>query len=213
MRSLSLVLLFVIAPFWCPRLCGQAPRAANLQVGHDAWTFKEGAPEDVLALAQTADGFLWLGTPTGLFRFDGSRFEPFHSPFGDQLLSTNIYSLFAPPSGGLWIGYAFGGFSFLNNGRVTNFGGEMASSTGTVRNFAQDQDGILWAATTSGLWRLDHSSWQRIGAEWNVPLGAVGEVGCDRQRMLWILTGHRILCHETAILPFAGNQEIPGGRD
>jgi ligand-binding sensor domain-containing protein len=104
------------------------------------------------------------------------------------ILSTNIYSLFAPPSGGLWIGYAFGGFSFLNNGRVINFGGEMASSTGTVRNFAQDQDGILWAATTSGLWRLDHSSWQRIGAEWNVPLGAVGEVGCDRQRMLWILT-------------------------
>jgi len=82
-------------------LFGQASCAANLQVGHDVWTFKEGAPEDVIALAQTADGFLWLGTPTGLVRFDGTRFEPFHSPFGDKLLSTNIYSLLAAPSGGL----------------------------------------------------------------------------------------------------------------
>ena len=158
------------------------------QIGHDTWAFKEGAPESVSALAQTADGFLWLGTPTGLFRFDGTRFEPFRSPFGDQLLSTNVYSLFAPPSGGLWVGYLFGGFSFLNNGRVTNFGGDIASSTGTVRNFAQDRDGIIWAATTSGPWRYDHSSWQHIGAEWNVPPGAVGEVGFDREGILWILT-------------------------
>jgi hypothetical protein len=39
---------------------------------------------DVSALAQTADGFPRLGTPTGLPLFDGTRFEPFHSPFGDQ---------------------------------------------------------------------------------------------------------------------------------
>ena len=170
-------------------LFGQAHSAAKLQVGHDVWTFKDGAPEDVIALAQTADGLLWLGTPTGLFRFDGARFEPLHSPFGDKLLSTNIYSLFAAPSGGLWIGYTFGGFSFLKDGRVTNYSGGSASSTGTVQRFAQDQDGILWAATTSGLWRFDHSNWERLGAEWNAPLGNVGEVGFDREGTLWALTG------------------------
>jgi ligand-binding sensor domain-containing protein len=102
------------------------------------------APESVVGLAQTSDGFLWLGTPTGLFRFDGTRFELFHSSFGDQLLSTNIVALFAPPSGGLWVGYAFGGFSFLKNDRVTNYD-ETASATGSVWNFTQDK------ATTSGL--------------------------------------------------------------
>lgn len=183
-----LLLVLFLTALQSPLLFGQASSAANLQVGHDVWTFKEGAPEDVTALAQTVDGFLWLGAPTGLFRFDGTRFEPFRSLFGDKLLSTNIYSLFAPTSGGLWIGYTFGGFSFLNNGRVTNYGGEIASSIGTVWNFAQDGDGIVWAAATSGLWRFDHSSWQRIGAGWNVPLGAVSEVGCDRQGTLWILT-------------------------
>jgi hypothetical protein len=39
--------------------------SANLQVGHDSWTFKEGAPENVIALAQTNDGFLWRGNETG----------------------------------------------------------------------------------------------------------------------------------------------------
>ena len=174
------------------------PRTANQQVGHDFWGFKQGAPEGVVGLAQTADGFLWLGTPTGLIRFDGVRFEPFRSPFGDQLLSTNIYSLFAPPSGGLWIGYVFGGFSFLNTGRVTNYGGEIASSTGSVRGFAQDRDGIVWAATNSGLWRFDHSNWQRVGAEWNAPLGFIGEVGLDQDGTLWALTA--VLAAETKLL-------------
>jgi PAS domain S-box-containing protein len=154
-------------------------------MGHDSWTFKDGAPADVTCLAQTNDGFLWLGSPNGLFRFDGTRFEPFSSLFGDRLLSTNLLSLFAPPSGGLWIGYALGGFSFLNKGRVTNY----ASETGSVHGFAQDRDGIVWAGTTSGLWRFDHSGWQHIGVEWNTPAGFAIQVGFDSRGILWALVG------------------------
>jgi PAS domain S-box-containing protein len=161
----------------------------NPQVDHESWTFKEGAPTDVACLAQTNDGFLWLGGHNGLFRFDGTRFESFRSPFGDRLLSTNLHSLFGPLSGGLWVGYQFGGFAFLNNGRVTNYGGEIASSTGTVNGFAQDRGGIVWAATSSGLWRFDHSGWQPIGVEWNTPTGSVTKVGFDRKGILWALAG------------------------
>jgi streptogramin lyase len=93
-----------------------------------------------------------------LVRFDGLRFEPFRSPFGDQLLSTGVYALFAPPSGGLW-------------------------------SFAQDGDGIVWATTTSGLWRFDHSRWRHIGAEWDVPQGNVQHLGFDSEGTLWALSG------------------------
>src|SRR4029077_16728375 len=73
---------------------GQTLRSANLQVGHESWTFKDGAPPDVTCLAQTNDGFLWLcGGANGLVRFDGTRFETLISPFGDRLLSANLYSL------------------------------------------------------------------------------------------------------------------------
>jgi signal transduction histidine kinase/ligand-binding sensor domain-containing protein len=180
-----LVVLLIVTCLRCPSSVGQTPASVNLQVGHDTWTFKDGAPADVVCLAQTKDGFLWLGGPEGLFRFDGMRFEPYSSQFGDRLLSTNLYSLFAPLSGGLWIGYTSGGFSFLDKGRVTNY----ASETGTVRFFAQDRDGIVWAGTTGGLWRFDHSEWQHIGVEWNVPAGLVAEVGFDSEGILWALVG------------------------
>jgi signal transduction histidine kinase/ligand-binding sensor domain-containing protein len=183
-----LVLLIVTSNQW-PLLSGQTPPSARLHVNHDSWTFKDGAPADVTCLAQTSDGFLWLGGPNGLFRFDGTRFESFRSPFGDRLLSTHLYSLFGPPSGGLWVGYVLGGFSFLNNGRVTNYGGQIASSTGSVFGFAQDRDGIVWAATASGLWRFDHAGWQPVGVAWNAPAGSVTQVGFDQNRILWALAG------------------------
>ena len=184
-----LLLLVVTCNQWA-LLFGQTPQSDRLHVYHDSWTFKDGAPADVTCLAQTKDGFLWLGGPNGLFRFDGTRFEPFRSPFGDRLLSTHLYSLFGPPSGGLWVGYVLGGFSFLNNGRVINYGGEIASSTGSVFGFAQDRDGIVWAATANGLWKFDHSGWQAIGVEWNAPAGSVTKVGFDSKGILWALAGN-----------------------
>jgi signal transduction histidine kinase/streptogramin lyase len=191
---LPLLLLLCLTALQTSLLFGQASSAADsaasLQVGHTSWTFDEGAPADVTGLAQTNDGFLWLGGPNGLFRFDGTRFEPFRSPFGDRLLSTNLYSLFGPRSGGLWVGYVFGGFSFLNHGRVTNYGGEIASSTGSVFGFAQDRGGIVWAATSSGLWRFDQLRWQPIGVEWNAPAGSVTRVGFDSKGILWALAGN-----------------------
>jgi len=180
-----LVVLMIVTSLRCPSSVGQTPASGNVQVGHDSWTFKEGAPADVTCLAQTHDGFLWLGGPNGLFRFDGTRFEPFSSPFGDRLLSTNLYSLFAPPSGGLWIGHTFGGFSFLDKGRVTNY----ASGIGSVYGFAQDRDGIVWAGTSTGLWRFDHSGWQHIGVKWNAPAERVTQVGFDSEGILWALVG------------------------
>jgi signal transduction histidine kinase/ligand-binding sensor domain-containing protein len=167
----------------------QTQSLPRLQVGHDFWGFKENAPQGTTRLAQTTDGFLWLGTPIGLYRFDGTRFELFHSPFGDELLSTNVFGLLALKSGGLWIGYTFGGFSFLNNGRVTNYGGEIASLTGTVWGFAHRGDGTIWAATSSGLWKFEHSRWRPVGSEANAPSGPVAEVGFDQEGTLWTLSG------------------------
>jgi signal transduction histidine kinase/ligand-binding sensor domain-containing protein len=171
-------------------LFGQAPPSSAVQVVHQSWTFRDGAPEAVYALAQTSDGYLWLGGQTGLVRFDGLRFEPFKSPFGEELLSTLVSALFAPSSGGLWVGYGYGGFGFVYEGHVKNYSADEPAS-GTVKEFAQNPDGTLWAATTSGLWRFDQSSWRPIDSGWNAPVPA-DHVGFDRAGVLWVIGQHRL---------------------
>lgn len=131
---------------------------------HTAWGPKEGAPGAIAAMAQTSDGYLWLGTAAGLLRFDGLRFERVDLPRDERLSSANIFALFAPESGGLWIGFSFGGAAFLKDGKMTAYGPEEGLPLGSVQTFAHDSDGTLWAGTGSGLARLDGARWTKVGA-------------------------------------------------
>ena len=64
----------------------------------------EGLPQNwVDAIAQTADGYLWLGTQEGLVRFDGARFTVFSTRTTPALRSNNVSALLADASGALWI--------------------------------------------------------------------------------------------------------------
>src|SRR6185369_17256651 len=65
---------------------------ANLY--HTTWTERNGLSGFVKALAQTTDGYLWIGTTNGLFRFDGIYVEPF-KPEGDSLPATSVTTLMA----------------------------------------------------------------------------------------------------------------------
>ena len=91
------------------------------QFHHAAWTAKDGAPSQITALAQTADGFLWIGSARGLFRFDGIEFEQYVPPADVTLPANNIYALEATPAGGLWISFRPFGLGFLKDGKLKVF--------------------------------------------------------------------------------------------
>jgi ligand-binding sensor domain-containing protein len=105
--------------FLCIPLYGIDRDRSLDQLYHTGWTHAEGAPGEVHALAQTTDGYLWLGTATGLFRSDGVRFQPYKPQSGLAFPQRSVVSLFAIPDGGLWVGYRYGGVSFIKNGTVT----------------------------------------------------------------------------------------------
>ncbi|MGA7523626.1 MAG: histidine kinase [Acidobacteriaceae bacterium] len=172
--------------------------SSSQQVMEQSWSVQQGAPEGTASIAQTADGFLWLAGPGGLFRFDGTRFARFRPPAGDRLLHTDVYTLFAPPAGGLWVGYLSGGFGFVKNGRVTNYSNTAAGSPiGTVYTLAQDSKGTVWAGTGSGVWRFDGSKWLKLGPQWNAPT-VISNVGIDRTDAVWVIAGfsnhQKLLC-------------------
>jgi len=95
--SLLAVSLFATAAF------ALAPQKSITQFAHTVWTEKDGAPADIVAITQTSDGYLWLGTPTGLFSFDGIRFAHFEPRAGEDLPAKAIQNLLATRDGSLWI--------------------------------------------------------------------------------------------------------------
>jgi len=167
------------------------------QFHHTAWTVKEGAPGQITALAQTADGDLWLATQIGLFRFDGVQFERFELPDirtgqASVLPATSISTLYAPPGGGLWIGFRYGAVSFLRDDRLTHYGSAQGLPTSTVFRFAQDRQGTLWAATFQGLIRLRDGHWERLGRQWRLPGEQARTVFVDAAGTLWVATEHGV---------------------
>jgi signal transduction histidine kinase/ligand-binding sensor domain-containing protein len=144
------------------------PLAANTpyrlrltQFEHRAYLSRDGAPSSAQAIAQTPDGFLWFGTPNGLMRFDGVRFD---ASFTRLLPAISVSSLHPEANGDLWIGYTFGGISLLHDGKVTNVP-PSALPGGSVLGFVRTDDHALWIATTRGVARQNGSQWKSIGAK------------------------------------------------
>ena len=84
---------------------GLDPAKALTQYAHGSWHVADGLPQDnVVSIAQTPDGYLWLGTEEGLVRFDGLRFTVFDRSNTPELKSNDIYALLVDRTGNLWIG-------------------------------------------------------------------------------------------------------------
>jgi hypothetical protein len=75
------------------------------QLAHRSWGEKEGYPARAQDLAQTTDGFLWIATDKGLFRFDGVHFERYVPRSGNRFSDGPLRGLLALPDGSLWIAY------------------------------------------------------------------------------------------------------------
>jgi len=137
----------------------QSPYCFSLaQFQHRSYLSRDGAPANAQAMAQTPDGFLWIGTLNGLIRFDGVHFD---RSFTDLLPKPGISRLFAEPNGDLWIGYTFGGISVLHQGRISN-APDAALAGGSVVGFARTKDGSLWVASTRGIARQRNGHWEKV---------------------------------------------------
>lgn len=153
---------------------------------HTKWTAKDGAPPDVWALAQTPDGWLWLGGPTGLHRFDGIRFERVPLSAGDATRSQSISVLFVADNGDLWVGFAFGGATRISDGQQTHFGPAEGLAHGTVITIEESSDGALWAPCANGFLRFDGTRWETVGAQWSYPDPHAWNVYRDGRDRLWV---------------------------
>ena len=161
-----IAVLFGLLVAGCGRGFALNPSLAVSQYAHNAWTVRDGFFKGAIyTIAQTPDGYLWLGTEFGLFRFDGVRSVPWEPPAGQHLPGTDMYALLAARNGALWIG-TFAGLVTWSGARLTprrDFDGQFVTS------LLQDHEGTVWAGAlaspTGRLCAMRSGSTQCYGAD------------------------------------------------
>jgi signal transduction histidine kinase/ligand-binding sensor domain-containing protein len=175
------------------------------QLAHTRWTARDGAPTEIRALAQSANGYLWLGTRSGLVRFDGARFVRFSPRAGDTIPSGGVHRLTAARDGSLWIVFRSGAVSRLSSaGRLTSYGPR--DGLPPAFQVAESSTGALVAGTTEGLSRFTRGRWEDAPVDWRFPGARAPAIWFDRTDALWVETQDRIVYR-----PASGGQFLDPG--
>jgi signal transduction histidine kinase/ligand-binding sensor domain-containing protein len=188
----------VIAGFFVTAALAQAspahpsldPSQKITQYIRQVWQAEAGLPQgSVLALAQTPDRYLWMGTEEGVVRFDGVRFTTFDRSNTRALRNNSVKSLFLDHSNTLWIGTHDGGLTALRNGKFEPFIRQSELPTDTVTALFEDEHGSLWIGTGgSGLFEYAHGALRRFNRSTGLPGDYIFSIKGDGQGALWIGT-------------------------
>jgi signal transduction histidine kinase/ligand-binding sensor domain-containing protein len=156
------------------------------------WQSDDGLPNNTITgLAQTPDGYLWLGTPTGLVRFDGIRFEDFSPTNFVAAPNRGTIAMLRGRNGVLWLAMDRGGVVRLQGGASQSFTEGLPSSI--PNGLAEDAEGTLWIAYRGGaVYRLNGGQAWACAAEAGLPAGAdICALCTDRRGRIWFAKAGR----------------------
>lgn len=154
---------------------------------HQTWDDESGLPQsNALALAQTRDGYLWIGSEEGLTRFDGRLFTTFTRRNTPGLGGNYITALLAARDGSLLVGTRGRGLSILKNRRFTNFTTSDGLLSDSITALAEGGDGTFWIGTAAGLHSWNGRTFRRFTAADGLPGESVSDLAEDDAGTLWI---------------------------
>lgn len=123
---------------------------------HEAWDADHGLPQgSINAIAQTPDGYLWLGTQEGLVRFDGLDFTVFDTKNVEAFQSNDIRILQMDSAGSLWIGTRNAGLVRYRNGTFATIANQDSLKGRRITAIVESKQGHFWIGTAeAGLKQL-----------------------------------------------------------
>lgn len=181
--STLLAVAFSIALLARPDPCFALDPARDItQYVHQKWSDRNGMPSAVIrAIEQTRDGYLWVGTPEGLLRFDGVQFTAFDTSTTPRLTNNDVRDLLETRDGSLWIATYGGGVLRFEDGKLTTYSTADGLAHDVVYSLFEDREGVLWIGTAAGLSRLQDREINSYGTR----------EGLGSERVFPILQGDR----------------------
>ena len=159
------------------------------------WTTEKGLPQNTItSMIQAGNGYIWLGTPTGLVCFDGVRFRTFSRSNTPALSHDRISSLYEDGSGVLWIGTDGGGlYSLILDSAGQKYQWKHYSvreglSNNNIRTMISDWEGNLWVGTDYGLNRINQDGIRCYTTEDGLYDNIITALALNIQGHLWVGT-------------------------
>ncbi len=163
-----------------------------------AWNDRDGLPQNsVMSIAQTGDGYLWLGTLEGLARFDGARFQVFDRRTNPEMTSQRVQVVTRDPAGYLWVGTENGGLLRFDGARFEPLPPANRRDSGwTVTALAIARDGSLWIGTLGELLRLPEGARAPVVAVSDAD--GVWSIAEAEDGTLWVATNRGVMIRRGA---------------
>lgn len=146
----------------------------------------------VIAMTQTRNGYLWLGTVKGLVRFDGIRAEVFDEFNTPGLGDSTIVHLFEDSRGGLWVGTEKAGVARIKGGKVIPQKIGESGPSSRIASSCEDSKGAVWLfSSAGGLFRVNGEKVEMMQLR-GEPLGIRPSVIAETNGSVWVGTDQRL---------------------
>lgn len=217
------MLLRTLAFSFCALACVASRAGTSRDYLVHSWQTDDGLPQNwVTSIAQTPDGYLWVGTRYGgLGRFDGLRFVHFNLQNTPGLLDMQIERLAVDSEGALWIATTDQSVTAMRDGRFELFRRPRAETELRIATVLRVSGGtVAFNTETGGIAQLDRArglqGWSvfkpgQAARTFSYNIYPAETFFCDRDGNYWYVNQHRQLAIATGGGDFPGLHSLPAG--